>query len=161
LLAFPTAGHVEAFKQQNASLREYRLEDLLRIGRTPVTAQICAVESDQGYQFMREEWINTVIMSLVAKVDQSIEKSIQRNTFPDASYQSCIVLVDRLYVIKLDLIRGVSIESSTAYIKNSDQVRREVSERGGARLKYALNRLRARSEARFNSPHRINSERHP
>ena len=144
LLAFPTDAHVQAAKKQNRSLVEYRLEDLLRVGRTPLTAQICAAEDDQGYQFMREKWISTAITSLVEKVDQSIRTSIQRNTFPDESFQSCIFLADRLYVIKLDMVHGVSVDATTAGMEELNQVRREVSERGGAQIKYALNRLRAR-----------------
>ena len=156
LLAFPTAAHFEAFKTKNQSLTEYRLEDLLRIGQTPVNAQICAAENDQGYQFMREWWISTVIYSLVGKVNRSIKKSARLNIFPDHTFESAIFFADRLYVIQLDVSCGMRVYSASAGKEELDRVRKEVSERGDAQLTSALKSLRARVLEKLDSNYRSN-----
>jgi hypothetical protein len=155
-LAFPTPGHVEQFKKEHQSLIEYRLEDFLSIGQSPVSAQICAAVDDHGYQFMREQWISTAINSLDGMVDRSITKSIQQNTFPDYTFQSAIFLADRLYVIQLDVSHGLRIDSASASAKELDRVRREVSERGEAQFNFALKRLRARLVEKLESNSRSN-----
>lgn len=148
LLAFPTIGLVSEAKRQNPRLATYGLDELLETDRTPITAQIGLAMTDADYQFTRGEWISAVVQSLVAQVDQSIDRSTRRGLFPEDSFRNYIFLAGHLYSIKLDLITGIDVQSVTAGREDLDNFREEVTKRG-VLLERALEKLCAQVERRF------------
>ncbi|MGL3107264.1 hypothetical protein [Bradyrhizobium sp. BR 1432] len=112
-----------------------------------MTAAIGLREDQEEYRTVRKGWIATVIDSLVAQVDVAIKAARDRNAFPGDLFHSMIILSDKLYCVRLDIMKGIAVDAASASTEDLNGARQEVNEIGELRLRHALQRLRDAGEA--------------
>lgn len=137
VLAFPIS-HVNRARERNPNLAINQLYDLLADGLSPVMAKIGVPKHSADYAAARSEWIEIALESLAANIDDAVKRW---PALPGEPFQNFVRIDGDLFVITLDTIDGVTVQS-TASKQMLEQFTLEAHRVGHVHLAHGLATLR-------------------